>query len=172
MKLDNELDSSKSINSALAAAESFIATMENDLDDAPSSKRTVTAADLRLVNKKVSIKYCEYKITNSAEKMLSTETISISNAGMMLHSSIPFSQGMLLRIWVEMPDFWARKSRHVSYRHTNAPSYFQVLGRVLGCEDLSKRTPKFQILCENVNLDPVDERVLCEFLGIESKNRE
>ncbi len=157
---------------ALNAGNSFIAAMEGNDEDFTPSRRTTSPADLRLVNKKIPVRYCEFKITNTAAKMLQSETVSASNMGLIIHSTVPFTPGTLLRVWVDMPDFWARKSRLVAYRHTNAPTYFQVLSRVVACDNLSKRTPKYQILCENVNLDPVDERVLCDYLGIEFKERE
>ncbi len=174
MKFSDDIggDSNLDVSAALAAGDSFIAAMEDDVDDTPVLKRSVTPAELRLVNKKVPIRYHEFKITNTAQKMLQSETISISNRGVMLNSAIPFSPGTILRVWVEMPDYWARKSRHVAYRHTNAPTYFQILSRVITCDDISKRTAKYQIFCENVNLDPVDETVLCEFLGVECPKRE
>jgi hypothetical protein len=160
------------IANAINAGSSFMATMESHEEDFAPSRRTLSPADLRLLNKKIPVRYCEFKITNTAAKMLQTETVSVSNMGLIIHSTAPFSPGTLMRVWVDMPDYWARKSRLVPYRHTNAPTYFQVLSRVVSCDDISKRTPKFQILCENVNLDPVDERVLCEYLGIEFKSRE
>jgi hypothetical protein len=164
------------IQSAIAAGEAFLAALDNDIDpdadETPVRARELTPADLQLVTKKIPVRYCEYKISNNASKMLQTETISVSNRGMMFTSMVPFTPGTLMRVWVDMPDFWARKSRHVAYRHTNAPSYFQVLCRVVSCVDQTKRTPKFQMLCESVNLDPVDERILCEYLNIEYKPRE
>jgi hypothetical protein len=75
-----------------------------------------------------------------------------------------------MRILVELPDYWARKAKHVQYRHTSAPTHFQILARVVGCEDIGKRGQKFQMILENVNIDPIDEIVLCEFLGITAKN--
>jgi len=152
-----------------SAEECFLAALEGAAPTPP--RRSVSAADLRLINKKISIKYCEYKITNSANKMLQTETISVSTNGTMIHSTISFPVGTLMRILVELPDYWARKAKHVQYRHTSAPTHFQVLARVVACEDIGKRGQKFQMILENVNIDPTDEIVLCEFLGTQPKNK-
>lgn len=148
--------------------DSFLAALEGTTP--VPTFRAVSASDLHLINKKIPIRYCEYKITNCASKMLQTTTISISAHGTMFHSTIAFQIGTLIRILVELPDYWARKSKHVQYRHTSAPTHFQILARVAGCEDIGKRGQKFQMILENVNMDPVDETVLREFLGIQTKN--
>jgi hypothetical protein len=119
-----------------------------------------------LVSKKVPIRFCEFKISNCQRKMTRTDTLGISPAGLQFSAPQAYEPGVLLRVWVEMPDFWARKARHVSYQHTDAPTFFQILSRVLTCEEVSRRGSKFQILCENVNLDPHDEKVLRDYLGL------
>lgn len=125
-----------------------------------------TPLQLKLINKKIPIKFCEYKISNTSEKMLSTETISVSPMGVLFNSPTTFPVGALMRIWMEMPDYWPRKSRLVGYRHTDAPTFFQVLTRVVSCEETNKRNMKFQLLCQTLNMDAVDEQVLNEYLGV------
>jgi hypothetical protein len=120
--------------------------------------------DLKLVTKKIPLKYCEYKISNLPEKMLSAESIAISPKGVLFCSSFEFKKGALLRVWVEIPDYWSRKSRMVEYRHTEAPTYFQILCRMLSVEENIKKFLKFQILSEILSLDPVDEAVLEDYL--------
>lgn len=125
-----------------------------------------TPLQLKLINKKIAMKFCEFKISNTAEKMLTSETISISALGILFNSSVNFPLATLVRIWIEMPDYWPRKQRHVGYRHTDAPTYFQMLARVVSSEETNKRNMKHQILCQTLNLDPVDEAVLNEYLGV------
>lgn len=120
---------------------------------------------LRLVNKKIPMRYCEFKISNNHAKMLNGETASISNHGLLFNAAVAFSVGSLLRVWVEMPDYWARKSRRVDYRQTEAPTYFQVLARVVHAVELGKKGSKHQLTCQILNLDPVDEEVLVDYLG-------
>ena len=98
-----------------------------------------TPFDLKLVTKKIPMKFCEYKISNTPNKMLLTESIGISTKGMLFQSLTEFKKGSLLRIWVELPDYWSRKSKIVEYRHTEAPTFFQVLARVLSVEEILKR---------------------------------
>ncbi len=124
-----------------------------------------TPFDLKLVTKKIPMKFCEYKISNTPNKMLLTESIGISTKGMLFQSLTEFKKGSLLRIWVELPDYWSRKSKIVEYRHTEAPTFFQVLARVLSVEEILKRGTRYQILCENLTIDNVDETILDEYLN-------
>lgn len=140
----------------------------DDLNDnaLPEPAPGVTPLTLKLVSKKIPIKFAEYRISNTVNKMLPSETIGISSLGVLFASSLAFPRGALMRVWIEMPDYWARKSRHVGYRHTEAPSWFQLLARVVACEETGKRNAKYQLLCQTVNLDPVDETVLNDYLGL------
>ena len=143
----------------------------SDLEDGAEAARAARASDvtplsLRLVAKKIPIRYAEYRISNQGAKMLQGESHSLSPLGIQFASALPFPKAALMRVWIEMPDYWARKSRHVGYRHTDAPTYFQLLARVVNCEETGKRNAKFQILCQTVNLDPVDEIVLSDYLGL------
>jgi len=133
---------------------------------APS--QNVTPLSLKLVAKKIPIKFAEYRISTNSGKMVTGETISASNHGVLFGSALPFPKGALMRVWIEMPDYWARKARHVGYSHTEAPTFFQLLARVATCEETGKRNAKFQIMCQTVNLDPIDELVLCDYLGLTS----
>ncbi|RDB37071.1 hypothetical protein [Spirobacillus cienkowskii] len=123
-----------------------------------------TTFDLKLISTKIPIKYCEYKISNNVNKMLKSETSAISTKGILFQVQLEFKVGSLLRVWVEIPDYWVRKSKIVEYRHTAAPTYFQVLCRVLNVEELLKKGAKYQILTEILSLDSVDETVLIEYL--------
>lgn len=134
----------------------------------PALSSVPTPLQLKLVNKRIGMKFCEFKISNTADKMHNTDTVSISSLGILFNSPVGFTSGTLVRVWIEMPDYWPRKSRFVGYRHTDAPTFFQILARVVSCEETSKRNMKFQLLCQNLNLDSVDEMVLNEFLGVRS----
>jgi hypothetical protein len=151
----------------MASILGILHTNEEHLDDSlnPVVTNEVTPFQLKLVAKKIPIKFAEYKISTTTNKMIVSETTGISILGLQFNSSVPFSNGILMRVWVEMPDYWARKSRHVGYRHTDAPTFFQVLSRVVRCEETGKRQAKYQLLCENLNLEPADEKVLNDYLG-------
>lgn len=103
--------------------------------------------------------------------MLTSESIGISSKGIIFQSLSEFKKGCLLRVWIEIPDYWSRKSKIVEYRHTEAPTFFQVLARVLSAEEILKRGTKYQILCENLTIDGVDETILNEYLNLSGAGR-
>jgi hypothetical protein len=131
-----------------------------------STLELLSSLRLRLVSKKIPVRYCKFNITNTYNKMLQGETISVAPDGAMLYSSLAYDEGCLMRLYVELPDYWARKSRHVDYRHTEAPAHFQMLCRVVTCEDVGKRPNRYMITVQTVNIDPIDGRVLADYLGV------
>lgn len=128
------------------------------------SQHEVTPFDLRLVSKKINLKFSAYKISTQIKQMHQTESIAISQKGILFSTETFYEKGTLMRVWVEIPDYWSRKSKHVSYRHTEAPTYFQMLSRVVNCEEQNTQSIKYNVLCENLNIDSVDETVLQDFL--------
>ena len=141
-------------------------TPPNTQAAAPTDNEVFPSESLFLVNKKISIKFAEYRINNKTQKMVPVETVSISEKGILFPSPVAFPEGALMRVWVELPDYWARKSQHVGYQHTEAPTHFQILGRVLQSTLVNKKTGKNHILCENINIDRLDAVVLNDFLGV------
>ena len=121
---------------------------------------------LRLVAKKIPLKYCKFNISNTVNKMMQGETLSLAQDGATFYSTLSYDQGCLMRLLVELPDYWAMKSRHVEYRHTEAPESFQMLCRVVSCEDVGKRPNRYLITVQTVNIDPIDGRVLSDYLGM------
>lgn len=131
-----------------------------------STLELLSSLRLRLVSKKVPLKYCKFNISNTINKMLQGETLSVAPDGATFYSSLAYDEGCLMRLLIELPDYWARKSRHVEYRHTEAPSSFQMLCRVVTCEDVGKRPNRYLITVQTVNIDPIDGRVLADYLGV------
>ena len=131
-----------------------------------STLELLSSLRLRLVSRKIPVKYCKFNISNTVNKMLQGETLSVAPDGATFYSSLAYDEGCLMRLLVEIPDFWALKSRHVDYRHTDAPAHFQMLCRVLTCEDVGKRPNRYLITVQTVNIDPIDGRVLADFLGV------
>jgi hypothetical protein len=121
---------------------------------------------LRLVARKIPLKYCKFNISNTVNKMMQGETLSLAQDGATFYSTLSYDQGCLMRLLVELPDYWAMKSRHVEYRHTEAPESFQMLCRVVSCEDVGKRPNRYLITVQTVNIDPIDGRVLSDYLGM------
>jgi hypothetical protein len=169
---DSEFEKS-SIAADIGAAEPLEIDDDSDSEDSiRESKRLVTAESLGLILKKVNIRYCEYKISNQPNKMLAGECVALSTKGMSFVSAVNYPRGTLMRVWVEIPNFWNLKSKLVDYGHTDAPEYFQMLVRSVQVEEKGKRTISYTILAETVNLDPADEKLLSEFLFVvPNKNR-
>lgn len=140
----------------------------NHLNHSMNENVSVTPAQLRLVAVRIPLRACEYKISNTQAEMASTESLAMSLSGVLFFSNKAYQKDTLMRVWVEIPNYWARKSRHVEYRHTEAPQHFQILSRVVKCEENSFGQPGFQIFCENLNIDPIDELILQEYLQLNS----
>jgi hypothetical protein len=146
--------------------------LHGDQEESPSNGGKLSTLELlsslrlRLVSKKIPLRYCKFNITNSVNKMLQGETLSVAPDGATFYSSLAYDSGCLMRLLVEVPDYWARKSRHVDYRHTEAPSSFQMLCRVVTCEDVGKRPNRYLITVQTVNIDPIDGKVLADYLGV------
>lgn len=121
--------------------------------------------EFSLVARKVPIRISEFRINPLKNQSLETETISLSSKGLLFSIPMPFRPGTLLRAAIELPDFWARKSALVGYKHTDAPTSFQMLVRVVSFQEVLRKGKKFEILAETVNIDPVDDQVLSEFLA-------
>jgi hypothetical protein len=157
---------------ASAPLEDFNAMYHEDenLQNDPVTETIDFTLHLSLVAKKIPMKFTEYKISNLPSKMIQTETISISTEGLSFLSPICVPLGSLTRVWLEVPDYWSKKSRLVPFRHTEAPTYFQILCRVQQVEETGKRNQKFQLTAAIVSLDPIDEKVLRDYLGLGERN--
>lgn len=131
-----------------------------------STLELLSSLRLRLVAKKIPLRYCKFNISNTVNKMMQGETLSLAQDGATFYSTLSYEQGCLMRLLIELPDFWALKSRHVDYRHTEAPESFQMLCRVVSCEDVGKRPNRYLITVQTVNIDPIDGRVLSDYLGV------
>ena len=131
--------------------------------EARHTRNEITPFDLRLITQKIKIKFSAYKISTQANNMSKSESIAISPKGVLFSTNSFYEKGTLLRVWVEIPDYWSRKSKHVDYRHTEAPSHFQILSRVVGCKEQINQS-SYHVLCENLNIDAIDESVLQDYL--------
>jgi hypothetical protein len=117
-----------------------------------------------LICSEIPIKFCEYKISNTAAKMISSVTMSINTNALKFLSPFSLAYGSLFRVWVELPEYWARKSKLVHYRHTESPHFFQLLARQLKCDSNYGQGYPNEILCQIVNIDETDLQVLKSYL--------
>lgn len=140
-------------------------------DEAPKTdENLVRGFDTSLIkkyprsNRKVSINYGAYSLMTDEDSMDATQSIHISPAGIEFQSAKAFQEGTLLRILVNIPDYWQRKRRFVEYRRIDQPARFSILAKVVRSEDLGRRGKKKMVTVQTVSIDETDEMVLKSFL--------
>ena len=125
--------------------------------------------DVELINKyprsnrRLSVNIARYGISID-NKEESGQTVHISPHGIQFRSVDNFSEGDLLKVHVNLPNYWERKQRFVDYGRIDTPNDFKILVKVVSSEEIGKRGKKKMILCRTVNMDQVDEQVLKAFL--------
>lgn len=115
-------------------------------------------------NRKVSINYGTYNLMADEHTMDATQSIHISPAGIEFQSVKAFTEGTLLRILVNIPDYWQRKRKFVEYRRIDQPARFSILAKVVRSEDVGRRGKKKMVTVQTVSIDETDELVLKSFL--------
>ena len=99
---------------------------------------------------------------NSFAKVFTT---FISPHGLAFKGSAELKTGTLLKIDVKIPDFWSRKQRFVEYKRINTPNFFRLLAKVVHNNPIGIRSRKRLILAKTVNIDPIDQKVLSEYIN-------
>ena len=101
------------------------------------------------------------KASEESDKGLTTY---ISPYGLEFHSPKEYALGTLLKINIEIPDYWSLKQQFVDYGRIDSPADFRVLAKVVKTENIGKRGKKKLVLVQTVNIDEVDELVLKSYL--------
>jgi hypothetical protein len=115
-------------------------------------------------NRKVGIEVARYSIlTRQGDKEAGQSTF-ISPHGVEFQGTKDYPEGTLLKIEVNIPDYWNRKQRFVEYQRVDRPDNFAILAKVVKTTDIGKRGKRKQIICETVNMDTADEQVLKTYL--------
>jgi uncharacterized protein YggU (UPF0235/DUF167 family) len=114
-------------------------------------------------NRRLSLNVARYGISTEAgnEEGL---TVHISPYGLQFRVTEEYEEGDLLKIHINMPDYWERKQRFVDYSRIDTPGNFKILAKVVSTEDVGKRGKKKIVLVRTVNMDEIDEQVLKAFL--------
>lgn len=121
-------------------------------------------------NRKISLSVRPYQIATDLEAgppMKINEkahTVFISPYGLEFQVPAEYDCGTLLKIDINIPDFWNRKQQFVDYSRVDTPKKFNILAKVVKSENVGKRGRKKLVLAQTVNIDEVDERVLKAFL--------
>jgi hypothetical protein len=88
----------------------------------------------------------------------------ISPHGIEFQTTTAFAPGTLLRIHLDIPDYWQRKLRFVQYRRIDQPARFPILAKVVNVEDIGRRGKKKIVTVQTVSIDETDELVLKSYL--------
>lgn len=120
---------------------------------------------------KISVEIGKYSLTFNSDptQRQKAQTTYISPHGMEIQGVKDYPQGTLLKISVNLPDYWTRKKRFVEYNRIDTPEDFKVLAKVIGSQPIGKRGKKRLILVQTVNIDEVDEKVLAAYLEEKKK---
>ena len=114
---------------------------------------------------KLAVEVSQYRLSEANIPTSSqSQTTYISPHGLEFQSGQTYPEGALLKINVNLPDYWHLKQKYVDYRRIDAPQTFKILGKVVSSKDLGKRAKKKLICVQTVNIDQVDEQVLKTYL--------
>jgi hypothetical protein len=148
-------DATSSMNDATTTSEKELAIAKFDRTLIKNYPRS---------NRKVQINFGTYSLTNSDDSMEAAQSMLISPAGIEFQTAQGFTEGTLLRIHVNIPDYWQRKCRFVEYRRIDQPARFSILGKVVMTENVGKRGKKKIVTVQTVSIDETDEMVLKSYL--------
>lgn len=98
------------------------------------------------------------------QENIKCDSIHLSPHGIEFRSPADYGCGTLLRINIELPNYWQRKRELVDYHRVEPPEFFRVLARVVKSADLNKETNSCTILAQTVNVDELDLQVLTDYL--------
>jgi len=114
-------------------------------------------------NRLLSLAVARYGLTSDLSQE-EGQTVHISPYGIQFRATETYAEGQLLKIHINIPDYWERKQRFVDYSRIDTPGNFKILAKVVSTEEIGKRGKKRIILARTVNMDEIDEQVLKAFL--------
>ena len=115
-------------------------------------------------NRKVSMRYGAFGLPSDDVVFASTQSMHISPQGIEFCTTEAYAPGALLRIHLDIPDYWQRKLRFVQYRRVDQPARFPILAKVISSEAIGRRGKKKVVTVQTVSIDETDELVLRSFL--------
>jgi hypothetical protein len=114
-------------------------------------------------NKKITMQVHPYRLLHEKNPPEEGHTLYISPHGIEFHSPQEYPEGMLLKIHLELPDYWKRKKQFVEYNRIDVPDSLKMLVRVIKTDSATKGKKK-TVLVQTVNMEEIDETVLKLFL--------
>ncbi len=115
-------------------------------------------------NKKIPLAIAQYGIKIGDDPSGDNHSTFISPHGIEFRSTCDYPEGTLLKIEINLPDYWERKQRFVEYGRVDRPENFRILAKVVKTEDVGKRGKKKMVIAQTVIIDEVDEQVLKSYL--------
>ncbi len=137
--------------------------MSQDNEESPLSFNEDLVKKYPRSNRRLSLNVARYGISTEANNEEGL-TVHISPYGLQFRVTEDYEEGDLLKIHINMPDYWERKQRFVDYSRIDTPGNFKILAKVVSTEDVGKRGKKKIVLVRTVNMDEIDEQVLKAFL--------
>lgn len=141
--------------------------------DVAATATTVTAApkfdaaqikNFPRSNRKVSMRYGAFGLPSDDEVLAATQSMHISPQGIEFCTTEAYAPGTLLRIHLDIPDYWQRKLKFVQYRRVDQPARFPILAKVISSEAVGRRGKKKVVTVQTVSIDETDELVLRSYL--------
>jgi hypothetical protein len=117
--------------------------------------------------KKISVDVKPYSLLDERRICLPEEkgiTTYVSPYGLEFQVDQDYANGTLLKIFLSIPGYWDIKKSMVDYQRIDSPDDFSILARVIRVEEVGKRKKKKSFLCETLNIDEIDEKILKSFL--------
>src|SRR5690349_13496874 len=125
--------------------------MSQDHEENPLSFNEDLVKKYPRSNRRLSLAVARYGINTeiNPEEGL---TVHISPYGIQFRVTEEYEEGDLLKIHINMPDYWERKQRFVDYSRIDTPGNFKILAKVVSTEDVGKRGKKKIVLARTVNM--------------------
>ncbi len=115
-------------------------------------------------NRRIQLAVSQFGLAFEDDDKHKGHTCHISPHGIEFQSAGEYPEGTLLKIHVNLPNYWNRKQKFVDYRRIDTPTNFKILAKVLKSEEVGKRGKKKLVLAQTVNIDEIDEQVLKSYL--------
>ena len=114
--------------------------------------------------------YSLFDDTAPGQENLATTTY-ISPHGVEFQSNLDLAEGSLIKVNIDIPDYWSMKTRFIQYTRVDQPSKMRVIAKVISSEEIVKKSRKKEkkrtFLAQILNIDEIDEKVLKLYLSDE-----
>lgn len=108
------------------------------------------------------VKKISEAVTDKKNEKITTRYLSLKNIVFKYGSE--YRKGDLLKVMLEIPNYWALKCRFVDYSVASVPNFMTCIVRVLGDFSCSLDCNKALTFVEIVGIDSVDQKIVKIFL--------